>query len=88
MSKLALTSVKSRVKVEIKIYLTNTGSMARVFLIRYLSDFKKQIKQNLAYFYTKNSKNRHNKSVIFRLFLEFNRDFIPLPISVQDFEQR
>ena len=80
---------KSRVKVEIKDYLIQHGQyLARVFLIRYLSDFKKQIKQNLAYFYTKNSKNRHNKSVIFRLFLEFNRDFIPLPISVQKIEQR
>jgi hypothetical protein len=60
---------KSRVKVEIKDYLIQHGQyLARVFLIRYLSDFKKQIKQNLAYFYTKNSKNRHLLSAIFRLF--------------------
>ena len=80
---------KSRVKVEIKDYLIQHGQyLARVFLIRYLSDFKKQIKQNLAYFYTKNSKNRHLLSAIFRLFLDLTAIYITLPISVQKIEQR
>ena len=58
------------------------------FWFKYLSDVKKQIKQNLAYFYTKNSKNRHLLSAIFSLFLDLTAIYIPLPISVQDFEQR
>lgn len=80
---------KGSEKVEIKDYLIQHGQyLARVFLIRYLSDFKKQIKQKLAYFYTKNSKNRHLLSAIFRLFLDLTAIYITLPISVQKIEQR
>ena len=80
---------KGRVKVEIKDYLIQHGQyLARVFLIRYLSDFKKQIKQKLAYFYTKNSKNRHLLSAIFGLFFDLTAIYITLPISVQKIEQR
>ena len=80
---------KGSEKVEIKDYLIQHGQyLARVFLIRYLSDFKKQIKQKLAYFYTKNSKNRHLLSAIFRLSLDLTAIYITLPISVQKIEQR
>ena len=80
---------KGSEKVEIKDYLIQHGQyLARVFLIRYLSDFKKQIKQKLAYFYTKNSKNRHLLSAIFRLSLDLTAMYITLPISVQKIEQR
>jgi len=53
-----------------------------------ICQMKKEIKQNLAYFYTKNSKNRHNKSAIFSLFFDLIAIYIPLPISVQKIEQR
>ena len=80
---------KGSEKVEIKDYLIQHGQyLARVFLIRYLSDFKKQIKQKLAYFYTKNSKNRHLLSAIFRLSLDLTAMYITLPISVPKIEQR
>ena len=81
---------KGSKKVEIK-ELKKTRAVSfgmSVFDLSICQILKKQIKQKLAYFYTKNSKNRHLLSAIFRLFLEFNRDFIPLPISVQKIEQR
>ena len=59
-----------------------------VFNLSICQILEKQIKQKLAYFYTKNSKNRHLLSAIFGLFFDFNRDFITLPISVQKIEQR
>ena len=59
-----------------------------VFDLSICQILKKQIKQKLAYFYTKNSKNRHDKSAIFRLSFDLTAIYITLPISVQKIEQR
>ncbi|MGE4444637.1 MAG: hypothetical protein AB7E37_06680 [Candidatus Altimarinota bacterium] len=74
---------KGSEKVEIKNLIKHGQKFWRgCFGFKYLLDFKKEIKQNLAYFYTKNSKNRHKKSAIFKLFFDLTAIYIPLPISV------
>jgi hypothetical protein len=67
MSKLVLIEQsKGSRKVEIKeLKKTRAVSFGVGVFGLSICQMKKEIKQNLAYFYTKNSKNRHNKSAIF-----------------------